>query len=152
MKKLIIAANLGHVRVLKFRAAGEDPVEQEHLVEVPEESTKVHVEAIHETVTDQSGRFGRGTPPGYQTGMSYGEDHHLQDEMERVALKRIVARIEGVLAAENHPAWILAAPASILGKLEKNLPVPARASLALSTAADLTRCPLSEMEHRFTHH
>lgn len=152
MKKLIIAANLGQLRVLKFREGGEDPIEQEHLVEEPAESGKVHVDTIHETVTDQSGRFGRGTPAGFETGMSYGEDHHLKDEMERIALKRIAARIEGVLAAEENPTWILAAPASILKKLEKILPASAHGNLAFTTAADLTRCTLSEMEHRFSHH
>jgi hypothetical protein len=30
MKKLIIAANLGNLRVLRHLPAGEDPIEQEH--------------------------------------------------------------------------------------------------------------------------
>jgi hypothetical protein len=32
MKKLIIAANLGRIRVLKYREAGLDPIDQEHLL------------------------------------------------------------------------------------------------------------------------
>jgi hypothetical protein len=149
MKKFIIAANLGQIRVLQYRAAGEDPIEQEHLVEAPAESGKEHLKSIHETVSDQSGRFGRGTPVGFETGMSYGEEHHLKAEMERGALKKIAARIDSVLTTEGHPSWILAAPKSILTRLEEALTAAARDKLASTVGADLTRCPLREMEERF---
>lgn len=149
MKKFIIAANLGQVRVLKYRQAGEDPIEQEHLIDEPAESSKEHVKSITETVTDQSGRFGRGARVGFETGMSYGEEHHLKDEMERSALKKTAARIESVLSAEGHPTWILAAPKSILTRLEEALPSATRKMLASTVGADLTRCPLAEMEKRF---
>jgi hypothetical protein len=149
MKKIIIAANLGNVRVLKYREAGEDPIEQEHLVEEAGESGKEHVKSIHETVTDQSGRFTRGGAVGLETGMSYGEEHHLKAEIVRSALKKIAARVEHVLAAEDHPAWILAAPMPILARLEESLSTVSRKSLLSSVGADLTRCPLAEMEERF---
>jgi hypothetical protein len=149
MKKLIIAANLGRVRVLKYRAAGEDPIEEAHLFEEREESAKEHVNSIEETVTDQAGRFGRGTPVGFETGMSYGEELNLEREMERVALKKIAARIEKVLDREDHPTWILAAPQSMLARLKEALPAVARKTLASDVGADLTRCRLEEMEKRF---
>lgn len=149
MKKIIIAANLGNLRVLKFREAGEDPVEQEHLIEEAGESGKQHVKTIHETVTDQSGRFTRGGAVGMETGMSHGEEHHLKAEIERGALKKIAARIECALSAEGHPAWILAAPKTILARLQEMLPAGARRTLVSSVGADLTRCPLAEMEARF---
>lgn len=149
MKKLIIAANLGRVRVLKFRSAGEDPIEQDHLIEKPDESSKQHVDAIHETVTDQAGRFGRGTPVGLGTGMSYGEEHNLEREMERGALKRIASRIQDILKAEGDPVWILAAPRTMIERLKDSLPASSRKLLLADVGADLTRCPLHEMEQRF---
>lgn len=149
MKKIIIAANLGNLRVLKYREAGEDPVEQEHLIEEEGESGKQHVKSIHETVTDQSGRFNRGGPVGMAAGMSYGEEHELKAEIERGALKKMAARIECALSAEGHPAWILAAPQTILARLQEALPDVSRKNLLSSVGADLTRCPLSEMEARF---
>ena len=149
MKKIIIAANLGNLRVLKFREAGEDPVEQEHLIEEEGESGKQHVKTIHETVTDQSGRFTRGGAVGMETGMSHGEEHHLKAEIERGALKKIAARIECALSAEGHPAWILAAPQTILARLQEMLTAGARRTLVSCVGADLTRCPLAEMEARF---
>jgi hypothetical protein len=149
MKKLVIAANLGKVRVLKYRAAGDDPIEQDHLIEEPAESSEEHVETMREAVTDQSGRFGRGAPVGFETGMSYGEEHNLELEMERSALKKLAARIESVLEAEGHPAWILAAPQSILARLKKCLPARARETLSSDVGADLTQCRLQEIEERF---
>lgn len=149
MKKFIIATNLGQVRVLKFRAAGEDPIEQEHLLEEPAESSKEHVKSMQETVTDQAGRFGRGSPVGFETGMSAGEENHLKAEMERSALKKIAARIESVLEAEDYPAWILAAPKSQLARLRKILSATARDALVSTVGADLTRWPLAKMEERF---
>lgn len=149
MKKLIIAANLGKVRVLKYRAAGEDPIEQDHLIEAPEASSEQHVDTIQEKVTDQAGRFGRGAPAGFETGMSYGEGHNLAREMERGALKNIAARIERVLEAEGHPAWVLAAPQSILARLKDRLPAAASKTLVSDVGADLTQSQLEEMEERF---
>lgn len=149
MKKLIIAANIGRIRVLKYRAAGEDPVEEDHLIEEPDKSTIEHVNTIHEEVTDQAGRFGRGGPAGLQAGMSYGEEHNLEREMERGALKKIAAGIERILAAEGDPAWILAAPQTILARLKKDLPAPALKGLISEVGADLTKCKLQEMEKRF---
>lgn len=149
MKKLIIATNLGNLRVLKHRQAGDDPIEKDHLVEEPGESGKEHVKSIQETVTDQSGRFSRGSPAGQFNGMTHGEEHHLKSEIERAALKKIVSRIEYVLSAEGHPAWILAAPKPILARLKDSLNPTVRKSMLSSVGADLTNTPLPEMEKRF---
>jgi hypothetical protein len=149
MKKLIIATNLGHVRVLKYRAAGEDPIEQQHLIEEPAESATHHVATIQDAVTDQSGRFGRGDPVGMTTGMSHGEDHNLQAEMQRGIVKKIAARIENLLEAEGRPHWILAAPQPLLARLREILSPNARKSLASTVGADLTRWPLAKLEARF---
>jgi hypothetical protein len=149
MKKIIIAANLGNLRVLRHREAGEDPAQKAHLVEEPGESGKQHVKSIQETVTDQSGRFARGVAVGFETGMSHGEEHNLKSEIERNALRKMAARIDCVLSGDGYPGWILAAPQPILARLEEALPAAARKSLLSSVGADLTRCPLPEMEARF---
>ncbi len=149
MKKLIIAVNTGRIRVLKYREAGEDPVEEDHLIEAPEKSITEHVNTIQEEVTDQAGRFARGGPAGVQTGMSHGEGHNLEREMERGALKKIAAGIDRVLAAEGGPAWILAAPQTILARLKEALPAAVLKNLVSEVGADLTQCSLQEMEKRF---
>ncbi|HSP44028.1 MAG TPA: host attachment protein [Luteolibacter sp.] len=149
MKKLIIAANLGNLRILRHLPAGEDPIEQEHLAEEPGESGKEHVKSIQETVTDQSGRFARGSAQGFETGMSHGEEHNLKSEIERAALKKIVARIECALSSEVNPPWVLAAPKPILPRMKRALNPAARDSLLSTVGADLTRTPLHDLEKRF---
>jgi len=149
MKKLIIVTNLGRIRVLKYRAAGEDPIEEDHLIEETEKSITEHVNTIQEEVTDQAGRFGRGGPAGVQTGMSYGEEHNLEREIERGALKKIAAGIEDTLKEENYPSWILAAPQTILARLKESLSAAALKPLISAVGADLTQCKLQEMEKRF---
>ena len=149
MKKLIIAANLGNLRVLRHLPAGEDPIEQEHLAEEPGESGREKVKTLQDTVTDQFGRFSRGTAHGLETGMSYGEEHNLKSELERIALKKIVARIECALCAEGNPPWVLAAPKTILPRMQRALSADARDKLLNSIGADLTRTPLAELEKRF---
>ncbi|MFZ9936391.1 MAG: host attachment protein [Luteolibacter sp.] len=149
MKKLIIAANLGNLRVLRHLPAGEDPIVQEHLAEEPGESGREKVKTLQDTVTDQFGRFSRGTAQGLETGMSYGEEHNLKSELERIALKKIVARIECALCAEGNPPWVLAAPRTILPRMQRALSADARDKLLNSIGADLTRTPLAELEKRF---
>ena len=150
MNKLIIAANLGRVRVLRFREPGDDPIERPHLVEQASESLKQHVDAIHEAVTDQSGRFRQGVGAGVRSGMSFGEEHELKAEIERKAIRQIAGHIDRVLDKAGHPRWLLAAPQPILARLLEVLSKPAVDTLGETVGSDLTNCPLGEMEHRFT--
>lgn len=149
MNSLIIAVNLGKVRVLGIREAGDDPQEKRHLVEERSESVTDHVKSIHETVTDQSGRFRQGSPAGVKAGMSYGEEHELEAEIERQALQRTAGHIGRILAARNHPRWVLVAPRTMLARLLAVLPMATLDTLAKSVGGDLTSSPLIELEKRF---
>lgn len=149
MNKLIIAANLGRVRVLRVREPGDDPVEQRHLVELPAEAFQGHVDAIHDAVTDQSGRFRQGVGAGVRGGMSFGEEYELKAEIERKAIKRIAGHIDRILDKEGHPHWLLAAPQPILARLLEVLSKPTIDRLGQTIGSDLTNCPLVEMEERF---
>ncbi|NIP95266.1 MAG: host attachment protein [Akkermansiaceae bacterium] len=102
-----------------------------------------------EVVTDQSGRFGQGGMTGEPGGMSYGEQHNLDTELEKKALKRIAAEIGAIVAAEGHCAWVLAAPQPILKRLQEALPRPCREALADTVGADLTKEPIAKLEQRF---
>ena len=89
MEPLIILADLGNVRVLKYQAGGDDPARKPHLVELPDAVARFHRDTIHEVVTDQAGRFGRSGPIDRRQGMSYGEEHHLEAELEDQAIRRV---------------------------------------------------------------
>ena len=151
MEKLIIIANLGRVRPVKFRDAGEDPRERAHLVEVPGAMAEMRPESISEVVTDQAGRSTQSGPVGMKSGMSYGEEHNLKTELDKQALGRIAAKIGSIVAAEGNPAWRLVVPQPILPSLVEILPPAARKSLAGTTAGDLTSLPLAELEKSFLH-
>ncbi len=149
MKKLIIAADLGRVRVWKVREAGPHPLEQWHLDEIEADRSHDHVRTLLETVTDKAGRFEKGEGIPFRTGMSHGEEHHLLGEMEKRDIARAAGHIEDALGRDGYPEWILAAPPAILRALQQNLSRRAIAMLDRSLAADLTRCTTADMEERF---
>lgn len=149
MEKLIVIANLGRVRSVKFREAGDDPRDKAHLVEIAGSLVEMRQETISDVVTDQAGRTSQSGAVARRGGMSYGEEHHLKSELEKQALERIAAKIGEIVAAEGNPAWKLVAPQTILTSLTQALPAAARKSLADTVAGDLTSLPLPELEKRF---
>lgn len=149
MEKLIVIANLGRVRPVKFREAGDNPRDRAHLFEDPGSTVEMRPQPIHEVVTDQAGRFTQSGPLGRQAGMSYGEELNLETELQKQALERIAAKIGEIVAAEGYPAWRLVIPQEIMPSLVKNLPVAAKTALADVESGDLTKLPLADLEKRF---
>ncbi len=148
MEKLIVIANLGRVRTVKFREAGDDPRDKAHLVEAAGSVVEMRLSAISDVVTDQAGRATQSGPVGREAGMSYGEEHNLKTELEKQALERITAKIGEIVAAEGNPPWRLVVPQMILNSLEQALPALARKALVGTLAGDLTSIPLPELEKR----
>src|SRR6478609_12215251 len=128
MEKLIVIANLGRVRPVKFRQAGDDPKEKAHLVEIPGNAVEMKQEPIRALVTDQAGRSTQNGP---------GEEH-LKSELNRQAMERVAGKIAEIVAAEQHPAWRLVAPQTILSALTQALPAAVSKCLAETVAGDLT--------------
>ena len=148
MEALIILADLGNVRVLKYQAAGDDPSQQPHLVELADAAARFHRDTIHEVVTDQAGRFTRSGPTDRRQGMSYGEEHQLEASLEDQAIRRVAKHLDAIVVREGLPSWRLVAPSSILRPLQEMLSSPARESLARTEGADLVAFPLAELEQR----
>ncbi len=149
MEKLVIIANLGRVRTLTFRAAGDDPLQKAHLVEAPGSTIDMRPQPIHAVVTDQAGRFSEGAAVDRKGGMSYGEELNLETELEKQALERIAKKVGEIVAEEGYPAWRLAIPQVILPSFLKALPAAARKALGETVTGDLTKLPLPELEKRF---
>ena len=149
MKTLIIIVGGGRIRCVRRKPAGDDPAEKEHLIE--EEAIWLDGPALDrsEVATDQSGRFSRGGPAGLRTGMSYGEEHNLELDLERQALHDIVARISEILTEDGRLRWILAAPRAILRRLENALPAECSRTLVETIGGDLTKKPIAALEQRF---
>lgn len=148
MEKLIMIANLGRVRALKFREPGLDPQEQAHFDEEPGSPFEMRPELITDVVTDQAGRFTQSGPTDLLAGMSYGEEHELEAELENQALNRIAGKIDEIIAAEGYPPWRLMATQELLPHLQQALPAAARESLVRSEAGDLTKMRLADLEAR----
>jgi len=149
MEKLIVIANLGRVRPVKFREAGDNPRDRAHLFEDPGSTVEMRPQSVHQAVTDSAGRFPQGGPVDRLAGMSYGEEHHLEAELERQALERIAGKIGEIVAAEGYPAWRLVIPQEIMPSLLKALPSEAHKALSDVVAGDLTKLPLVDLEKRF---
>lgn len=152
MQKLIVIANRGRVRPVKFKPAGEDPADKAHLFEDPESTVELRPKSITEVVTDRVGRFRQSGPQDRSGGMSYGEEHHLQAELDHQALERVAGTIGDIVAAAGYPAWRLVIPQEIRTGLLKALPAAVAQALSDVVAGDLTKLPLVELEKRFINH
>lgn len=140
MEALIVIANLGRIRPVKFRPAGDDPREKPHIVEMPEQNAEMKPALVSEIVTDQAGRTNQGGP---------GQENHLKLEVEREAIERIAGRISEIVAGEGNPEWRLIAPPTILPALQNALKPAARKAMAHAEPGDLTGMPLPDLEKRF---
>ncbi len=145
----MVIANLGRVRIVKFREAGDDPQSRAHLFEEPGTKVEMRPPPIRAVVSDQAGRFTQGGPLDRKAGMSYGEELNLESELQKQALARVAAKITEIVAAEAYPRWQLVMPREIIPSLLKRLPTSAQLTLAEVITGDLTKLPLRELEHRF---
>jgi len=149
MKKLFILADLGRVRVVESKRDSELAGGRQHLAEMAEGAFDRITEPLSEVVTDQAGRFSQGQMAGAAGGMSYGEEHELENEMERQAIAAVAAHIDRVVAAAGPVGCVLAAPKSILNRLEAKLSAATRSSIRETIPADLTKATLRDLEGRF---
>jgi Protein required for attachment to host cells len=149
MQKLLVLANLGRVRFLVFKQSGDDPLDKAHLLEGPGSPVEMRPASVHQTVTDQAGRFRQGGASAQGAGMSYGEEYELEEQLESDALKRVAEKIDEIVSVAAYPGWHLVAPSTMLSKLQEALPAPTRHCLTRSEAGDLTKLPLADLEKRF---
>lgn len=148
MEKLIIIANRGRVRPVTYKPAGEDPLEQAHLVEVRGNTVKMRPDSVGAVVTDQAGRFGQSNASGRRGGMSYGEEHELEAELDKQAMERVAGKIGEMVEREGYPAWRLIAPPTMMPYLLAILPAAALRVLAGTVTGDWTKLPLAALEKR----
>lgn len=149
LNSLILLTNLEKLRTVEWHDAGEHPAEKQHLHEQSRQFFEENTTNISDVVTDQAGRFQRGSRAGQEEALSAGEPHNLETELERRALERLASGIEQVLSAHGHPQWILGAPQTILARLEQRLSRNARERLARTVSGDLTKEPVAKLEKRF---
>ncbi len=149
MEKMIVVADLGRLRA--FRLAPEDPLDggNVHAHEVEISPLDEQPESVHEMVTDQAGRFARGSRVGRMTGMSRSEANGMLAEQEARLIKLLASRIESLAAGFGTSEWTLVAPDRICKRLESTLGAGVKDSLCQVEKADLTHASLQDIEKRF---
>jgi hypothetical protein len=149
MKKLIVIADMGRVRALTVKEGSEPEGIPDRLTEHAAGSLDVEMETRSGTVTDQSGRFAQNAGAGVAGGMSHGEGHQLDNELQRKNMERIAAHITKVVEESGCPPTVLAAPQSVLQRLESSLSTRAQNVIVNRVGADLTKEPVAKLQKRF---
>ncbi|MFD2256497.1 host attachment protein [Luteolibacter algae] len=144
-ERLLILTDLGTVRVLNFRKAGDDPRERAHLVELSENELGPPRGAI---TTDGPGKFNRGSAAGNGEAMSHAETK-LDVEVEKRAIAQVAKEICDVVAGLGCHSFVLAAPQEHLKRLEAEMNPTCREKLRDSVGADLSNTSLKDLEKRF---
>ncbi|HQW29944.1 MAG TPA: host attachment protein [Verrucomicrobiales bacterium] len=151
MRTFIVLADLGRVRAVQIKLASGLTEEKNHLHEV-ESAAFVHRESsLGDIVSDQAGRFSQGQIAGMAGGMSYGEEHELENEIEKNNIAIVAGRVDHLIAEAGYPPSILAAPKSILTRLAEELSDETLSAIQETVAADLTKASLKDLEKRFLH-
>ena len=145
MKKIIIAADLGHFRAYSVTTdKWESP--RVELIE-SYDSTEAHGK-LSEKYSDANGKFGMmGGKRGAACGN--GEPHNVRLEAERRMTKLIARGINALIGREGHERWYLAAPEEINKQITKNLAPSVKSKLSGNIAENLTKTRKSEILGHF---
>ena len=143
--RLLILTDLGTVRVLNFREAGDDPKNRAHLEELSSDDLGPPRGA---ETTDSPGKFNRGFAAGNGEAMSHAETK-LDIEVEKRAIAQVAAEICEVVNKLRCTSFILAAPQEHLKRLETEMAADCHEKLADSLGVDLTKSTLKDLEKRF---
>jgi hypothetical protein len=145
MKKVIIAADLGHFRAYSVtKDKWESP--RVELIE-SYDSTEAHGK-LSEKYSDASGRFGMmGGKKGAACGN--GESHNVRLEAEKRMTKLIAKDINALIRREGNGGWYLAAPEEINKQIVECLDPSIRSKLSKNISEDLTKTRKSEILGHF---
>ncbi len=145
-EKLIVLADLGRMKAYRVTA---DEMSTTPRIEVIEEFATLDAHGkLLDKVTDKAGRFpasgGNGTG-----GMSIGENHNLQTELDRRLVKQLAGSIDGLIRKENPPLWFFAAGREINQKIVDELSADVRSRMKKNVPSDLTKVNKTELLSHF---
>ena len=145
MKKIIIAADLGHFRAYSLtKDKWESP--RVELIE-SYDSTEAHGK-LSEKYSDANGKFGMmGGKKGAACGN--GEPHNVRLEAERRMTKLIAKDINTLIGREGNGRWYLAAPEEINKQIVECLEPSVKNKLSKNLTEDLTKIKKSEILGHF---
>lgn len=146
--KLIIVADLGHLRV--FREVQPQKNFAPHLELMEEMMTVGAHEKVSEQVTDQAGRFSRGYgPANFARVMSAGERHNYQTEQDRRLMGDLVEQINQALRDPEVQSCLFAASAPIHKQLFGAIDPRLRTKIVQVLGSNLTKIDPKEIARHF---
>jgi hypothetical protein len=102
---------------------------------------------VVDSVTDVAGR--RAAPAQKNWGAPLGDDHNLELESKRRAIRTIAARIERLIQSTDYPGCWLAAPKEVCHQIVYELAPPIRHRVKRVIPCDLTKVRPTELVEQF---
>jgi hypothetical protein len=146
-KRLLVVADLGRFRAYRWEA---DPAFSHPRLELIEEWETNMNHHLREEVTDQAGRFRKGN--GQMEGpaaLSDGEQHNLDLERRRRAMKTVAKRISELLETESVEGCYLAADSRINQPILDQIDIRARGRIEKNVSANLSKLSPAELVQHF---
>lgn len=145
---LIIAVDLGLLRAYREVQGRQD--REPHLKLVQEVKPKAAHEKLSEQVTDQAGRFPRGSGANMTAGdLSAGEHLAQEGEQIRRILAQLAKTINALIGDDGVTGCSLAVSAPIHKQLLEALDPKARAKIGQILASNLARTDPQELRGHF---
>ena len=145
---LVIVTDLGLLRAYRVVQGRTD--HQPHLELVDELRPDVAHQKISDQLSDQAGRFAKGSgASGVPGDLSSGEHHDLELEQHRRLIKLLAGKINDLLADVSVATCSVAASAPILRRLLDQLAAPVRAKIATTLALNLSKSDPGELLAHF---
>jgi hypothetical protein len=145
MKRVIVAADLGHFRAYSVtKSELESP--RVELIE-SYDTTEAHGK-LSEKYSDANGKFGlMGGKKGAACGN--GEPHNIRLEAERRMTKLIAKDINTLIAKEGNGKWYFAAPEEINKQILESLDPSVKGRLVKNISENLTKTKKKEILSHF---
>lgn len=146
--KLIIVADRGLLRAYREVRGFAD--RQQHLELIDELKPEAAHEKLSDQMSDQAGRFPRGSGAGNIPGdLSAGERLPLETEQSRRLIELLAGRINALLEDDEVGSCSLAASAPIHKQLLDALSPKARAKISQVLASNLAKTDPGELPGHF---
>ncbi len=145
--RLVVVADLGRFKAYRLEESRRFRHPRLHLVEDWDTNITQH---LRQEVTDQAGQFRKG-PTGSQgtSAVSDGEQHNLDLERRRRALKLLARHVSEVLKREQVDGCYRAADKRINQHLSDEMQPEARSKIQKNVPADLSKLSPEEVLKQF---
>ncbi len=146
-RTLLIVADLGRLKAYRLQEGRQFSHPRLELLDDSETGVTHH---LSQDLTDQAGQFRKN--PGASEGasaLSDGEQHNIDLERRRRAVKVLAQRLNLLLEREQADVCYLAADSRINQPILDELPRPSRAKIQKNVTANLTKLSQEELIRHF---